>query len=295
MTKFIPCLLLFALVWSRTACAEAVYTISIVPQVSPLLVYKHWKPLVDHLSRQTHSTFIIQVQNSIPEFEATLVKGKPDFAFMNPYHLIMARKHQHYIPLVRSGARDLRGILVTRKDRGINDISQLNGKTLVFPSPNAFGASLYMRALLTNEFNISFQEKYVTTHANVYRHVVRGQAVAGGGVLRTLSVEQPSIKDKLKILYKTPGVAPHPLCAHERVPEHIRQQVANTILQLGEAASHADNMLLAIHLHQPVRADYNRDYEYLNTMNLEQFTRFSTTGAIEEADESAATPDRVTH
>jgi phosphonate transport system substrate-binding protein len=266
---FLACAIAWMLAW-QPASAQPSYTISIVPQISPLEIYRHWKPLVDYLSRETGSVFVIQMQNSIPEFEDALNKGVPDFAFMNPYHLVMARKHQPYIPLVRSGASDLRGILVVRNDSPIEDVRQLDGQVLVFPSPNAFGASLYLRALLTNQFNITFREKYVTTHANVYRHVVREQAIAGGGVHRTLANEHPSVKNRLRILYETPGVAPHPLCAHERVPAELRAQVTSILLKLGKDPAWS-GILTKTLLDIPVQSDYDKDYAAIESLGLEKF------------------------
>jgi phosphonate transport system substrate-binding protein len=257
------------LAWQPVS-AQSTYTISIVPQVSPLDIYKNWKPLTDYLSRATGSVFVIQLQNSIPEFEETLIKGQPDFAFMNPYHLVMARKHQPYIPLVRSGATDLHGVLVVRNDSSIDDVRQLHGQVLVFPSPNAFGASLYLRAMLINKFNITYREKYVTTHANVYRHIVREQAIAGGGVHRTLANEHPSVRNRLRILYETPGVAPHPLCAHERVPRGIREKVSATLLKLGKDAAWSE-MLTRTLLDLPVLSDYDKDYAEIESLQLEKF------------------------
>ena len=62
-------------------------------------------------------------------------------------------------------------------------MQDLDGADIAFPAPNAFGASLYMRALLAEQEKININPIYVETHANVYRNVIFGRASAGGGVI----------------------------------------------------------------------------------------------------------------
>lgn len=153
---------------------------------------------------------------------------------MNPYHMLLAQRSQKYIPLVRDTGRKLHGILVVRKDSDINSVKDLDGKKIAFPSPNALGASLLMRANLANDYKINFNPVYVKTHSSVYLNVIVKQAEAGSGVQKTLKQQKINISSALKVLHKTPGVAPHPLAVHPRVPEEVREKITQTLLQLGE-------------------------------------------------------------
>jgi hypothetical protein len=65
-------------------------------------------------------------------------------------------------------------------DSPIQTVAALNGKTVVFPAPNAFAASLLIRAHLAGQ-GIRIEPKYVQTHGSVYRAVALGDASAGGG------------------------------------------------------------------------------------------------------------------
>jgi phosphonate transport system substrate-binding protein len=56
----------------------------------------------------------------------------------------MAKKAHGYIPLLRDGSKQLKGILVVLKEGDIDDIQKLDGKKIAFPSPNAFGASFFI-------------------------------------------------------------------------------------------------------------------------------------------------------
>ncbi len=245
------------------------YVLSVVPRLTPSNTYRLWNPFVERLSRETGVPIKLRLFQNLTEFEAELAKGSLDFVYMNPYHQVVARRQQGYIPLVRDN-RPLEGLLLVRADGPIRDLKDLNGKVIVFPHPNAFGASLYMRALLQERFGIRFTARYLTNHSNVYRHVAGGQAAAGGGVNHSLILEPDYLQEKLRALYSTPGAASHPLSAHPRVPSAVRQTVIQAILHLNK--SDAGRLLLRqVALSNPELADFARDYAPLEKLKLEKY------------------------
>jgi phosphonate transport system substrate-binding protein len=245
---------------------QKAYSFAVVPQFPPAQVERDWRPLLERVSAKAGLRLELKFYRSIPEFEQDFLKGGPDFAYLSPFHAVMAKKSQGYVPLVRD-AGELVGILVVRRDSGITSVRQLNGKELVFPSPGAFASSLYMRALLAEKERIAFTPKYVTTHSNVYRHVALGTAAAGGGANKTLNKEPRELRDQLSVIYRTPAVAPHPVCAHPRVPQKVRDAVADAFPALaGEGA--LQDLFRAVEMARPVRADYAGDYEPLERLGL---------------------------
>lgn len=234
------------------------YSIAIVPQFQIGEIYEKWTPFLKRLSAETGLEFEIKPYTITKQFEEDLYKGVPDFAYMNPYQAMVANDKQGYIPLVRD-KEDLKGILVVRKGKGINSVKDLNGKEIAFPSPSAFAASLYLRALLIEKEKITFTPFYAKTHGNVYRTVILDKAAAGGGVVKTLAKEPEEIKGQLTTIYETPVTASHPIGAHPRVPEAVRKKVANAILNIaGDKANEV--MMKNVQLPNPVLADYQKDY-----------------------------------
>jgi phosphonate transport system substrate-binding protein len=255
------------------AWAGQVYTLSVVPQFTPVDIGLRWSPVLAYLERETGISLQLRVLDRIPKFEADFLAGIPDFVYLNPWHAVMAMKARGYVPLVR-GDDLLNGILVVDRDGPIKRLADLNGKTLAFPSPNAFGASLYMRALLTEKENIAFTPTYVGTHQNVYRHVLLDEAAAGGGVTATLDKEAPAMQSRLAVLYTTPGVAAHPLAAHPRVPAAVRAKLVAALLKLDrDPAGRAK--LAAVELDRPRSADYARDYAPLERLKLGDFVQLA--------------------
>ena len=267
--RLIAALLLAAGLFVTNPSFAETYTVGVVPQFNARTLQSIWTPILQELEHRTGHTFELRGSQSIPVFEQQFLAGEFDFAYMNPYHFIRARKTQGYLPLVRDTGKKLRGILVVRKDAAIDDVEQLQDKAIAFPSPNALGASLMMRAQLAREFKLSFEPRYVKSHDSVYLNVVMGRTVAGGGVGRTLAKQPSEVREQLRILYTTPAVASHPFTVHPRVPETMRSLVQDALVAMGESES-GQELLAKIPIGTAGEA-LSEDYVPLQKMGLDAF------------------------
>ncbi len=265
-------MLTWGALWVGQALAQGeppAYTVSIVPQFQAVEISRVWAPVLERVGREAGVTLQLKVAKDIPSFEDDFQAGKPDFAYLNPYHQVMARKAQGYVPLVRD-AKLLTGILVVRQDDPIQSVHALQGKTVAFPAPNAFGASLLIRAHLAEQEKIAITPFYAKTHTNAYRQTMMGKAAAAGGLRATLDKEPPEVRAMLRVLMETPGAAPHPLSAHPRVPAKVQQAVRAAMLKLATDPDLQDNFR-DIPMSQPVAADHVRDYQPLDKLRLERY------------------------
>ncbi|MFZ3040006.1 MAG: phosphate/phosphite/phosphonate ABC transporter substrate-binding protein [Polynucleobacter sp.] len=245
------------------------FTVAVVPQLPRAVTYAKWAPLLEIIGRNTKQCFDLVVPETIPAFEKLLFKGVPDFAFVNPYHEVMAKKRKGYIPLLMDGRSKLTGILVVQANSPIKSIQELQGKSVAFPAPNAFAASLLIRAELAKK-GVYIRPKYLNTHASSYRAAAIGEVVASGGVNNTLQREESALRESLRVLYETSGYAPHPFVANPRVPANIRKAVTDSFIALSGTEA-GDKLLEGVQIPSPVRSDYQRDYAPLESLNLEKF------------------------
>lgn len=252
----------------RLHADEQVYTLAIVPQYTPLLIHRNWQPVLTRLQRETGLKFRLKTYSNFRQFLTALRSGEPDFTYLAPYHLVLARREQGYQPLLRDDSKQLVGLLMVSKDSPLKSVHELDGQVIAFPSPNAFAASLYMRSWLRNKVGINFTPRYVGTHDNVYRHIVSGQVRAGSGVNSTLASQPEGLKRRLRVLYEVPGVVAHPFAAHPRVPKSLQDRVQALFLEWAKDAN-GRQMLAAVQMLKPVKADYRRDYAQLETIGLE--------------------------
>lgn len=249
--------------------ADPIWTVAVVLQFPATEIHAAWTPALERLSVQTGHGFRLVPYASIPQFESAFRAGTPDFVFLNPYHMVMARAAQQYQPLVRDGASPLTGVLVVPAASPVRNVQDLRGQRIAFPAPNAFGASLYLRALLADR-GITIEPTYVRTHSNAYRHVLTGEAAAAGGVRQTLTTEDEAVQRGLRVIFETPPSAPHPLAAHPRVPAAVQRAVRDALLAWTARASDAA-LLAPIQIASPTAADYQRDYAPLERLRLEKF------------------------
>jgi len=273
MKNVIPLLSVFLLTTLLTFNVHAekkeVYTIGIVPQFEIRHIRKIWNPIIKEVEKATGYDLKLIGSPTIPDFEREFNAGQFDFAYMNPYHMLIAEKTQGYVPLIRDNGRKLHGILVVREDSDITSVKELDGKKIAFPAPNALGASLLMRANLTNDYKIKFNPVYVKTHSSVYLNVVVKQTSAGGGVQKTLKQQRENIKGALRVLHRTPKVSPHPLAGHPRVPKEVREKVKQAMLNLGETPI-GKSLLSKIPMKKIGEASIN-DYYPLRKFKLDNF------------------------
>jgi phosphonate transport system substrate-binding protein len=249
--------------------SQSNYSVYLVPRLAATKLYQDWAPFLEHLGNKTNLCFFLHIPADFTEFEQAIRAGKPDFALLNPYHQIMVAYKPGYLPLVRDQQSELAGVLVVRKDSTVRDIHQLEGAAIAFPSPNAYAASLLIRAQFAQK-NIHVTPDYVGSHSNVYRAVALGSVLAGGGANTTLVHEPKELQSQLRVLFTTPNYMPHPFSAHPRIPAHVRERVISGILSFSNDQIGRDQ-LKAIQIAQPTRANYVRDYKNLEKLKLEQF------------------------
>jgi len=268
---FIILFLSFIILPARASAGQTVtYTVGVVPQFNAQHTHRIWMPVLEELQRRTHLQFRLDGSPSIPEFEHRLLAGKFDFAYMNPYHFLLANREEGYLPLVRDHGRMLAGILVVRRDSPLKTIKDLDGRILAFPAPNALGASLLMRAELQNIHQVTTKPRYVKSHDSVYMNVIMGQAAAGGGVQKTFNKQSEKIRDKLRIFYRSTEIFPHPVAVHPRVPEAVRRKVREAFLEMGKTET--GKKLLAKIPIKTIGTAMTDDYRPLEKMGLEHFS-----------------------
>lgn len=250
------------------ATSAAPLKVYIVPQLTATQTYTYWAPLLEQVGQQTKQCFDLIVPISIPQFESDLNDGLPDFAFMNPYHAVMKWREHKYIPLVAS-SEPIYGVLSVSRDSKIQTIHGLNGTKIAFPAPNAFAASLLIRATLTLE-GVPFTPVYLKTHSNVYRSVIRGDVVAGGGIQSTLRSEPAELRAELRVLMETKRYTAHPFSAHARLPLELQHQIQHTFLALGQT-DEGRQLLKNVQLTDPKVVNFETNYQPLEALHLEKF------------------------
>jgi len=259
---YLCCIYLLA---PSTVFANENYNFGIVPQQVTSKLVKNWLPLLQHISKNTGLILNFATGNNIPAFEKNLKNELYDFAYMNPYHYVTYEKLSHYHAFAKEANKEIKGILVTKKSNSIKKLTSLSFKTIAFPSPKAFAATLITQAELTKK-NINFFPTYVGSHDSVYYHVILGNNLAGGGVHRTLEALKPEIRNQLTIIHTTNGYTPHAFAAHSRVPKKIVDKVRMALEQL--SLTNEGNLLLKKLNFNKLQSANDSDWNDVRRLNL---------------------------
>lgn len=225
--------LLFLLLNSSFSFAEQQLTFGIVPQQSASKLAQLWGPIMEEISQQSGLNIRFATAPDIPTFEKRLTAGEYDIAYMNPYHYTVYHKKVGYQALAKVQDKRIKGIIVIAKDSNINSLSDLENRTLAFPAPAAFAASILTRAALSAN-QVNFTPKYVSSHDSVYRSIAKGIYPAGGGIVRTFNSVDPEISSQLKILWTTKGFTPHAIATHPRITPEDARKIQQVIIKMGD-------------------------------------------------------------
>jgi phosphonate transport system substrate-binding protein len=140
------------------------YSFYVLPQLAISETYRSWTPVLERVGKKIEMCFDLYVPQGFNYFEEAVKAGKADFAFMNPYHMMMAKRSGGYLPVIAGGKDKISGIVVVKNDGTINKLEELDGKKMAFPAPLALGATLLVRAYLA-EKNIHVIPEYVKSHS----------------------------------------------------------------------------------------------------------------------------------
>lgn len=269
----VVCAALFLAVGVAAPCAAATapqaYSFGVAPQFDQRRLVAIWQPILDELTRRTGLRFNLTGVPQAAEFQKRFLAGRYDFAYMDPNHAGLAARHQGYQVLVRDHGAQLYGVLVVRRDSPVRSPRDLDGKIVAFPSPNALGSSLLVRADLARTFHVRITPRYVQTHTSVYLHVAQGLADAGGGVQSTFDSQPQAVRDRLRVIHTTVRVPPHPVVAHPRVPAAVQDRVRQAFLDMGTTP--AGQALLAAVPIRRIGPASAWDYVVMEQLGLKEF------------------------
>jgi phosphonate transport system substrate-binding protein len=207
------------------------YSFGVVPQQSPQKLYKAWQPFIEHLSNKTGHQIIFKTEKSIPAFEKNLYSGKYDIAYSNPYHFVIAQLKQDHEAIARFNKKIV-GILVVKKDSKIKNLSDIKDKTILFPAPKAFAATILTKYEVLEKIDYDIEKsknfRYVNSHDSVYKGVQRDIGQIGGGIMRTFNKFQD--KDQLRILYKTNSYPSHPISISKNIDKEFITKLKEALL-----------------------------------------------------------------
>jgi phosphonate transport system substrate-binding protein len=242
------------------------YTIAVVPNQPALVLDRVWTPFVERLAKDSGVALQLKLYERLATFQEDCAEGRPDLIYSAPNMFFEAHRAQRYAAFVR-GRRMLSGVVFVRRDSPLRSLADLDGKTIAFVGPKNLCAVISRHAVSTSGVAIKYNATFSGSTVNVAKMVAMGKADAGATLDESLVRDAPELTAELRTLLQTPPFASHPIAAHPRVPQEVRERIVSAALAL--AGSEEGRRLLAgVKLADPVRAETRVDYGAFDAIDL---------------------------
>lgn len=232
----LPALLLTGLLCFGASVLAAPLSVGITPLKTASKLAEDWSPLIAEVGKRAGVELVFRTAANVPAFGGRLAQGEYDIAYMNPYHYALYSAKPGYRAFAREQGRPLTGVIIVRKDSAIRTLSDLARRTVIFPTPLAFAASLLTQAELQRQ-GIPIQARYVQSHDSVLHGVASGSFDAGGTIAKILESADPAIASALRSLAQTEQYQSHPFAAHPRVDPATLARIQAGFLSLQRDAA----------------------------------------------------------
>jgi phosphonate transport system substrate-binding protein len=218
---------------------RAVLIFGVLPSQNPQRLYETFGPLVEYLSRNLPGiTITLEASRSYEEFEKKLDRRHFDFALSNPYQTLNALQHGYHV-FAKMGEDDkFRGIIIVRKDSGINRVADLKDKIVSFPAPTALAATmmpLYYLHTHGLDANQDIKRFFSGSQESSIMNVYLGKSAAGATwppPWQAFVERSPQIAAELEVKWETPPLLNNGLVARDDVPPEVVDKVQSLLVAL---------------------------------------------------------------
>ena len=246
--------MLFSILSAQSvALAEGTLRVTAIPDEAPTELQRKFKPLGEYLEKEIGMKVEFIPVSDYPASVEALVAKKVDLVWFGGFTFVQAyiRSNKNVTPLVqREEDQKFTSVFISRVDSGINQLSDLKGKTFSFGSPSSTSGHLMPRSSLlaanidpdTDLKKISFSGAHDATIAAV----VGGKVQAGA---LNASVWNKFVQDKkvdtsvVKVFYTTPPYFDYNWTVRSDLDANLQEKIRNAFLKL-DANKPEDKVIL---------------------------------------------------
>lgn len=215
------------------------YVFGIHPQRNPKKLREVFGPLVNYLNTNVQGAhFVFEASRNFAAFDQKLAERQFDFVLPNPYGTVIGINSGYRVFGKMGNENDMRGLIIVRRNSSITTVADLKGKSVSFPAPTAFGATLLPKYFLhTHGLNVNKDIKslYVGSMESSLMNVYQGNVAAGTAyppAWRDFIKNQPQVAAELKVMWETEPMPDNSLMARDDIPRELVDRVAQTFLNM---------------------------------------------------------------
>lgn len=258
--------------------SKQVYFFGVHPLHNPKRLFEVYGPLLDYLSQHVPgATFRLEASRDYADYNKKLEERHFHLALPNPYQTLKAIERGYRVFAKMGDDHNFRGILLVRKDSGIERVSDLRGKAVSYPAPTALAATMLPQYYLQThglDINRDIENRYVGSQESSILNVYQGKTAAGATwppPWQALARERPELATALEVKWQTQSLPNNSLMARDDMPAEVINALTTALLSLQD---HPEGQALLARLplsrfeaanndtYQPVR-DFMRQFSQL--------------------------------
>lgn len=224
---------------AAASALQTTYSFGIHPLHNPARLHEIFGPMMRHLENRIPGVqFRLEASRNYAAYDQKLYEGKFHFSLPNPFQTINSLKHGYRVFGKMGDDDNFRGIILVRKDSGIENVSDLKGKAVSFPAPTALAATMMPQYYLQShglDVMKDIDIRYVGSQESSVMNVFLGDTVAGATwppPWWLLSAERPELADDLEVKWETDPLPNNGLVVRDDVPGDVVDKVATVLLAL---------------------------------------------------------------
>lgn len=221
------------------ASEVVVYRFGVHPLHNPARLHEIFFPLMDYLNRHIEGVeFRLEASRNYAAYDEKLFRGEFEFSLPNPYQTVESLNHGYRVFGKMGDDHNFRGIILVRKDSGIESVADLKGKIVAYPAPSALAATMMPQYFLHErglDVLRDIDTRYVGSQESSIMNVFLGDVAAAATWLppwRALSAERPELAEQLEVKWQTDPLPNNGLVVRNDIPPQLVEQVGSLMFDL---------------------------------------------------------------
>jgi phosphonate transport system substrate-binding protein len=227
----------------QTTSTDKVYTFGIHPLHNPNRLHEVFGPVMEYLSANIEgASFKLEASRNYAAYDEKLYAGKFEFSLPNPFQTINSLERGYHVFGKMGDDDNFRGIILVRKDSGIEKIDDLKGKAVSYPAPTALAATMMPQYYLqTHGLDVmkDLDNRYVGSQESSVMNVFLKDTVAGATwppPWNAMVKERPELAEQMEIKWQTEPLPNNGLVARNDIDAALVERVAGLLTTMHNSA-----------------------------------------------------------
>jgi phosphonate transport system substrate-binding protein len=234
--------------WGGRLAAEAdpaVLKVALLPDENASELIKRNQPLKDYLEKQLGKQIELIVTTEYSSMIEAMRFGRIDIAYFGPLSYVLAKSRADIEPfaaMVENGKPTYRSVVIANVNSGINALTDIRGKKMVYGDPASTSSHLIPKSMLEDVGLVherDYQQNFVGAHDAVAANVANGNADAGGlsEIIWNRLIEGKLIDvSKIKVLGYSKDYPQYPWTMRSDLNYDLKGNIRNAFLTLHDPA-----------------------------------------------------------